>query len=125
MDQRVQQVIALIENGRSQGLSILDLATAVNLSPSRLCHLFKNETGMAPLQYLRAMKMEQAKRLLESTFLSVKQIMTAVGVRDASHFVKDFRMRYGSPPARFRRRFLTIDSKGPPTGTPMAGKANR
>jgi len=80
---------------------------------------------MAPLQYLRAMKMEQAKRLLESTFLSVKQIMTAVGVRDASHFVKDFRMRYGSPPARFRRRFLTINSKGPPTGTPMAGTANR
>jgi transcriptional regulator GlxA family with amidase domain len=106
MDQRVQKVISVMEDGFGQRLSVPLLAEAVNLSSWRLCHLFKSETKMAPLQYLRVMRMEQAKRLLESTFLSVKQIMTEVGVRDESHFVKDFRRRYGLSPAKFRRQFL-------------------
>lgn len=91
--------------------SVADLAKVVNLSPWRLCHIFKSETSVAPLQYLRALRMEQARRLLETTFLSVKEITSKVGVRDESHFVRHFKMTYGLPPAKYRLRFLRIRDK--------------
>src|SRR5713226_8970016 len=102
MDQRVQKIITLMEQGFDHQLSINDLAKAVNLSPWRLYHIFKSETNVAPLHYLKAIRMEQAKRLLETTFLSVKQVMIEVGVRDESHFVRDFKSAYGVSRARFR-----------------------
>jgi AraC family transcriptional regulator, arabinose operon regulatory protein len=102
VDQRVQQVIILMEDRLGQHLSVTDLAKAVNLSPWRLCHIFKSETHVAPLQYLRALRMEHAKSLLETTFLSVKQVMTEVGVTDESHFVRDFKATYGVSPTTFR-----------------------
>jgi transcriptional regulator GlxA family with amidase domain len=111
MDQRVQNVLTRIENNFAEHLSETDLARAVNLSPWRLCHLFKTETNMAPQQYLRAVRMERAKSLLETTFLSVKQIMTEVGLRDKGHFVRDFKITYGLPPAKFRTHFLIVNSE--------------
>jgi transcriptional regulator GlxA family with amidase domain len=71
---------------------------------------------MAPLQYLRAVRMKRAKQLLETTFLSVKQIMIEVGLRDESHFVRNFKVTYGLPPARFRTQFLIKSSKKNPDG---------
>jgi len=104
MDPRVQTVITLMEHDFDQHLSLAILAKAVNLSPWRLCHIFKIDTSVAPLHYLRSLRMEHAKILLETTFLSVKQIMTEVGVSDESHFVRDFKSAYGVSPTRFRLR---------------------
>src|SRR5215813_1996265 len=89
MDRRVKRVIILMEQGFDQPLSVADLAKAVNLSPGRLCHLFKSETNVPLRHYLRALRMEQAKRLLQTTFMTVKEVMIEVGVRDESHFVRD------------------------------------
>jgi AraC family transcriptional regulator, arabinose operon regulatory protein len=102
MDLRVQRVITLMEHGLDRHLSAADLAKAVNLSPWRLCHIFKTETHVSPLQYLRSLRMERARILLETSFLSVKQIMTEVGLSDESHFVRDFKSAYGMSPTKFR-----------------------
>jgi len=49
--------------------------------------------------------MERAKVLLESSFLSVKEIAFQVGLNDESHFVRDFKSTYGYSPALYRSRF--------------------
>jgi AraC-like DNA-binding protein len=67
------------------------LACAVNLSSSRFQHLFKDEVGMAPAHYLRALRMEQARKLLQTSRLTVKQIMNGVGVEDKSYFAREFK----------------------------------
>jgi AraC family transcriptional regulator of arabinose operon len=108
MDRRVQIVIKFMEVYLDRPLSLNDLARSVNLSPWRLSHIFKSETRTPPLQYLRTLRMQQAKVLLETTFLSVKQIMTEVGVRDGSHFVRDFKTTYGLSPTRYRQSFFRI-----------------
>jgi transcriptional regulator GlxA family with amidase domain len=59
---------------------------------------------MTPAQYLKSLRMWKAKELLEETFLNVKQIMLRVGVKDQSHFVRDFRGLYGHTPTKYRRR---------------------
>jgi transcriptional regulator GlxA family with amidase domain len=95
-----------MELSLAQPLSVNSLARSVNLSTWRLCHIFKTETLRPPLQYLRNLRMQYAKRLLETTFLSVKQVMNEVGLRDESHFVRDFKRTYGLSPARYRQSFL-------------------
>lgn len=97
--------------------SLPDLARAVNLSPSRLHSLFKQETGLPPARYLRLLRLSEARRLLETTFLTVKQVMARVGAADESHFVRDFRKAFGMTPARYREHSLAgaEDPDGDPT----------
>jgi len=105
MDYRVRRAIALAEKCLQKGWSPARLAESVNLSPSRLHQLFKRETGMPPARYLRLLRMRSARELLETTHLSVKQVMARVGVTDESHFVRDFKKTCGLTPARYRERF--------------------
>lgn len=86
-------------------LSLTEFAQSVNLSVWRLCHIFKADVGMPPIRYLRLLRMERAKGLLESSFLSVKEIAFQVGLNDESHFVRDFKSTYGYSPALYRSRF--------------------
>ncbi|HEU4766716.1 MAG TPA: helix-turn-helix transcriptional regulator [Pyrinomonadaceae bacterium] len=86
-------------------LSLAEFAQSVNLSVWRLCHIFKSDVGMPPMRYLRLLRMERAKYLLESSFLSVKEIAYRVGLTDESHFVRDFKSTYGSSPALYRSHF--------------------
>ena len=60
---------------------------------------------MPPIRYLRLLRMERAKDLLESSFLSVKEIAFQVGLNDESHFVRDFKSTYGFSPALYRSQF--------------------
>jgi hypothetical protein len=60
---------------------------------------------MPPMRYLRVLRMERAKDLLESSFLSVKEIGFRVGLTDESHFVRDFKATYGLSPACYRTQF--------------------
>lgn len=86
-------------------LSLAEFAQSVNLSVWRLCHIFKSDVGMPPIRYLRQLRMERAKQLLESSFLSVKEIAFQVGLNDESHFVRDFKSTYGYSPALYRSQF--------------------
>lgn len=105
MDFRVQQAIRLISADLRRPLVLEEIARAVNLSPPRLRYLFKVETGMTPARYLKSLRMQKAKELLEESFLNVKQIMLQVGINDERHFVRDFRERYGLPPSEYRRGY--------------------
>lgn len=101
-------------------LSLGEFAQSVNLSVWRLCHIFKSDVGMPPIRFLRQLRMERAKDLLESSFLSVKEIAFQVGLNDESHFVRDFKATYGYSPALYRTRFKSNkeeDAKAKSAGT--------
>lgn len=106
MDQRVQIVLELIDADTRQKLKVRDLARCINLSPSRLHHLFKASTGTSLLQYLKIRRLQKAKELLETTTLNVKETMSVVGFSDASHFVRDFKRIFGTTPSEYRRHHL-------------------
>ncbi len=104
MDSRIQTVIQFMEANLSRVLSLDELADAVNLSPSRLSHVFKAETGLSPAQYWKTRRLRQAAKLLAHTFLRVQEITQAVGIHDESHFHRDFKKTYGLTPLQFRAR---------------------
>ena len=118
MDWRVRKVISLMNDNPHQKLTLNELARSVNLSPTRLHHLFKAELNDSPARYLKWLRMQQAKELLETTPLSVKEIAHRVGVKDASHFVRDFETACGLTPTRYRAHYLsTNDGKNEPEET--------
>lgn len=82
-----------------------EIARSVNLSASRLQHLFKAHINMTPAQYLKSLRISQAKELLETTPLSVKEIRARLGITDESHFVRDFKKAYGVSPLKYRVQF--------------------
>lgn len=98
-------------------LSLGEFAQSVNLSVWRLCHIFKSDVGMPPIRYLRLLRMERAKDLLESSFLSVKEIAYQVGLNDESHFVRDFKSTYGFSPALYRTHFKNNHTEEPHNGS--------
>jgi AraC family transcriptional activator of mtrCDE len=107
MEPRIRRIIQLITVDLRREIELDELAHSFNLSESRLRHLFKKEMGISPVQYLKAQRMQQAKELLEKTYLSVKEVMLRVGISDQSHFVKDFKKMYGLSPAQYRRQCLS------------------
>jgi AraC-like DNA-binding protein len=106
----VQRVRDLINDNLQGTLRLKEMARAIYLSPSRLEHLFKTETGASLGSYIKAARMEKARELLETTLLSVKEVMGGVGLSDGSHFLRDFKRRYGVTPTQYRRRSLTEKS---------------
>ena len=102
MDRRVETALQLMKANLQQKTGLSDIAAGVNLSASRLSHLFKTETGVSPAKYLKRARMERARQLLETSFLSVKQIMVAVGINDSSHFVRSFKNAFGLTPTDYR-----------------------
>jgi AraC-like DNA-binding protein len=117
MEYRVQKIILLIRENPSKPLTLDKLAQAVNMSSSRLRHLFKGEVGKTPTQYLKDLRMERARKLLENTSFHVKQVMMDVGINDESHFLRDFKRAFGMTPKQCRvRRNMTLPGKPSDSG---------
>jgi len=104
VDRRVQAVIDYMSEDLSRPLRLQEVAQAVNLSASRLQHLFKAHTNLTAAQYLKLLRMQRAKHLIDSTVLNTKEIMQRVGMRNKSHFVREFKKIYGLPPASYKQR---------------------
>jgi AraC-like DNA-binding protein len=105
VDQRVQKIQQIMRDNLHREVSLRELAQSVNLSVWRLSHIFSSEVGMSPIKYLRLLRMERARHLLETGYLSIKEIGYRVGLNDESHFVRDFKKTYGAPPTLYRMRF--------------------
>src|SRR5688500_8379666 len=93
-DFRIKEAIRLIESNFDQDFDFNRLAENLNLTASRLRHLFKQQIGISFRKYLRKVRIKKAKRLLETSFLNVKETAHQVGIRDSSHFVRDFEKEF-------------------------------
>jgi transcriptional regulator GlxA family with amidase domain len=106
MESRIHRIIRLMTEELHREVPITELAKSVNLSASRFRHLFRDSTGLSPTQYLKVYRLQKAQELLESTFLSVKEVMLRVGFTDKSHFSREFKKLYGLSPINYRSQFL-------------------
>jgi AraC family transcriptional regulator of arabinose operon len=103
MDHRIRSAMERIHRRFDRRLTVAEMAGGVNLSVSRFTHLFRAYVGTPPSRYLKRVRMRAARRLLETTFLSVKEVMARVGLNDASHFVRDFKRHHHVRPGQVRR----------------------
>src|SRR5882724_9344377 len=104
MDLRVKRIIEIIDERLTDKLSEEILSKTVNLSAARLRQLFKKATGLSTMQYIKRVRVKRATHLLRTSFLSIKEVTFRSGLRDVSHFVRDFKKQYGVTPSEFRAR---------------------
>ena len=102
-DRRVRVILILLEQNSHRRMAIADVASAVNLSPGRLAHLFKSEVGVSLQQYLTQIRLAKAKHQLETTFLSIKEIAAASGFPSVTRFTASFKDAVGATPSEYRK----------------------
>jgi AraC family transcriptional regulator of arabinose operon len=78
------------------------IARYVNLSPSRLRHLFTGNIGISPMHYVKLVRLERAHNLMLESFLTVKEVTNRSGFSDVSHFVREYKRRFGETPSQTR-----------------------
>jgi AraC-like DNA-binding protein len=83
--------------------SVDSLAALAGMSRSRFTEHFTNAFGRSPIEFLRAVRLRVAQRLLVSSTLPVKSIAAAVGYSSRSQFSRSFQAKYGSDPSAFRK----------------------
>ena len=110
-DLRIVEAVRFVESNYARDLDFTNLAATLNLSPSRLRQLFKQQTSTSFGKYLRQVRMQRARHLLETSFLKIKQIAEQVGIGDTSHFVRDFEKQFGMSPAQYRKSRLIAQKK--------------
>ncbi len=104
-DTKIDDVLRFINGNIDRPLSVLDLSKEFHLHPSHMIRFFKNKTGDTPAHYIKARKMEIAKRYLESSELNVGEIMEKIGEYDMSSFSKQFKSRYSLSPRAYRQYY--------------------
>ncbi|MFN2533455.1 MAG: helix-turn-helix domain-containing protein [Pyrinomonadaceae bacterium] len=102
MDPRIEHVVSFIRDNYHRKLTLTEMAGTVNLSRWRLCHLFKLAMETSPERFLTQIRLEKAKYLLETEFLSVKEVMNQVGISNPGYFNRSFKAAYGMTPTACR-----------------------
>jgi len=81
------------------------MAELTGLSERAFVRRFRQVTGMSPLAYVHAVRIEEAKQMLEATRLPIEAIAEELGYEDASFFSRLFKREVKLTPARYRRKF--------------------
>jgi AraC-like DNA-binding protein len=102
VDTRIQRALDILLAAEGRTCSVREMAIRLNLSSSRLRNLFRREMGMTLHAFMKAQRRLRACELLETTFLSVKEIAAMVGAGDLSHFVRDFKRALKMTPTEYR-----------------------
>lgn len=86
-------------------LSVERLAERAAMSPRTFARAFKAETGMTPGAHVEALRVEAARRLLETSDLNVAEVARRVGLARAETLHRAFARRTGTTPAAYRQHF--------------------
>lgn len=84
-------------------LTLRFVAAYAGMSPRTLNRKFQDQLGLAPMAWVTKMRIQRAQALLESTTLSIEQIVTAVGFANAAPFREQFRQKVGVSPITWRK----------------------
>ena len=102
-EQIVQKVMIYLRENYSQPVDFASVAEAHAVSAPYLSRLFHEYAGISPSRYLTGYRMEQAKKLLRDSRLSIGEIAARVGYPDPFHFSKAFKNTVGVSPSQFRQ----------------------
>ena len=103
-DPRLIDIFAYIKNNIGGDLSNKVLANVANVSEDYVGQYFKMLTGINPQDYIEYQRMEHAVNLLRTTKKSIREIGKEVGYKDTAYFCRRFKMMFGIPAGKMRRR---------------------
>lgn len=102
-EQYLESAIGFLAERMDRSVKLSELAKHTGISIQHLIHLFKEETGVPPIDYFLRMKMQRASQLLDLTDLTVKEVAASVGIQDPYYFSRLFKKVMGSSPTVYRK----------------------
>ena len=104
MDGRIFHITEQLASNLNYDWTIEEMAAQVELSVPHFHKLFKTNTGVPPMAYLRDLRLARACEYLKSGFQQLKRIRIDIGMADSSHFTRDFKVKFGLTPSEYRRQ---------------------
>jgi AraC-like DNA-binding protein len=108
-DPRLIDIFAYIKDNLGDDLSNKILANVANVSEDYVGQYFKMLTGINPQDYIEYQRMEKAVNLLRTSKKSIREIGKDVGYKDTAYFCRRFKMMFGIPAGKMRRRESLIN----------------
>jgi signal transduction histidine kinase/ligand-binding sensor domain-containing protein/DNA-binding response OmpR family regulator len=98
----LQRTLAHIyKNLDNQQLSVETLSDHLNISRASLYNRLLEYTGMSPIEFIRTVKLEKAKELLQKSGMTVSEIAYATGFANPNYFTKVFKTKYNVTPTEY------------------------
>jgi transcriptional regulator GlxA family with amidase domain len=107
-DEEIVTIQDWLETNFDEDITLERMMEVCNLGKKTLMRRFKKVTGETPLIYLQKLRIENAKRLLESKRVPFNEITWKVGYNDVSSFHKVFKSQTGLTPLEYRSKFSMI-----------------
>ncbi|WP_319562126.1 helix-turn-helix domain-containing protein [Marispirochaeta sp.] len=102
---KVQELIA---NDCGRKVNLHWVAAQLNLNPSYLGRIFKEQIGINFIDYLTRVRINRSKELLRETDLTVEDVGKAVGYSNSYYFIKLFKEHTGTTPGKFKKTAMTV-----------------
>lgn len=97
--------MALMRRGYTKNdLSVRNLAAHCGITEAYFRRLFEEKYGLSPKEYMISLRMDYAKRLLQSGQLSVGEAARLCGYAESCHFSREFSRRVGLSPKEYKKR---------------------
>lgn len=82
-----------------QSLTVLDLAAEMAASESKMFRFVKSKTGLSPLEYIKEIRWQFAKKYIENNHVhSLIEVARKIGMNNATYFKQQYTKRFGKPP---------------------------
>lgn len=107
-DRKISESQVWLASHYAQSNIIQIMAERSGLKERSFKRRFRKATGMSPIDYVHALRVEEAKHMLEASDMHIEVIAMELGYEDASFFRRLFRRRVGMTPSEYRKRFSGI-----------------
>ena len=104
-DDLVRQAQQFIEKHYTEKLTVDELAEKFSISRRNFERRFKKACGNSPIEYIQRVKIEAAKKSLESTRENINEVMYAVGYSDSKSFRANFKKNTGLSPIEYKQKY--------------------
>jgi len=120
-DAAIRDCQAWIADAYAQPNPVEAMVARSGLNARTFSRRFRAATGYAPIDYVQALRIEEAKQMLETDDAPIEDVSAAVGYEDAASFRRVFKRRVGLTPAAYRRKFRRLSQLAAPSGGVQAG----
>ena len=100
----MRKVVDYARQHLSETIPLAKLAALVNMSVTRFRREFGKVFGTTPADYITTARLNEARKLLDTTDIPISEIATRCGFCDQSHLTHAFRQRRGVTPGEYRRK---------------------
>lgn len=101
--QKIQQAVLYIRENFDKDLNMAVVSNHISMNYSLFSYAFKQYTGNNFVNFLKEIRMEKAKELLEKTDLRIVEISQKIGYENEKHFMKIFKVTCGVSPTEYRK----------------------